>query len=93
MQHSYADVTNMLMASLQNQAGKYVAPTSESFKTAVASFKAELDPLQAADPTNTEAYPILTVPWLLLRTDYDDEKTETLKSGLRSQRERRAACS
>jgi phosphate transport system substrate-binding protein len=83
VQYSYAHVTNMQMASLQNQAGEFVAPTSESFKSAVESFRAELDPLQAADPTSPEAYPILTLSWLLLRKDYDDDKAEALKKVLR----------
>jgi phosphate transport system substrate-binding protein len=83
VQYSYAHVTSMQMASLQNQAGEFVAPNSESFEAAVESFKAELDPLHSADPTNPAAYPILTLSWLLLREDYDDDKAESLKQVLR----------
>jgi len=83
VQYSYAHVTNMQMASLQNQSGEFIAPTSKSFKAAVESFKAELDPREGADPTSPEAYPILTLSWLLLRKDYDDEKAEALKKVLR----------
>jgi phosphate transport system substrate-binding protein len=83
VQYSYAQLTKMQMASLQNQAGEYVAPNSESFKAAVESFKARLDPLDAADPTAPEAYPILTLSWMLVRQDYEDEKAEALKDVLR----------
>jgi phosphate transport system substrate-binding protein len=83
VQYYYADMSNMQMASLQNQAGEFVAPNSESFKAAVESFKATLDPLQAADPTAPEAYPILALSWMLLRREYEDSKTtETLKDVL-----------
>jgi phosphate transport system substrate-binding protein len=83
VQYSYAKLTNMQMASLQNQAGEYVSASSSSFKAAVESFKAKLDPLDAADPTAPEAYPILSLSWMLLRKEYADaEKTEAMKNVL-----------
>lgn len=59
------------------------AKTAQADQAAIESFKAKLDPLQAADPTSPEAYPILTPSWLLLRKDYDDKTADALKKVLR----------
>jgi phosphate transport system substrate-binding protein len=71
------------MASLQNQVGDFVAPNSESFKTALESFKAELDPSNVADPRGAGSYPILTLSWLITRKDQDPEKAQALKDVVR----------
>ena len=82
VQYSYAHLTKMQMASMQNRAGEFIAPNSESFEAAVRSFKADLDPTHAADPVNPDAYPILSLSWMILRRDYADNKAEVLKDVL-----------
>lgn len=86
VQYSYAHLTKMQMASMQNRAGEFIAPSSESFDAAVRSFKADLDPTHAADPVNPDAYPILSLSWMILRRDYADNKAEVLKDVLRDRK-------
>lgn len=84
MQYSYAHLTKMPMATLENHAGEYVAPNSESFNAAVAAFKAKLDPMadRRTDPDPHDAYPILELSWWLVRSKYTDPKTgELLQTG------------
>jgi phosphate transport system substrate-binding protein len=83
VQYSYGHLTNMQMASLQNQAGEFVAPRSESFAAAVQSFRAELDLSHVADPRGPGSYPILTLSWLIARKDYPDAKAEALRDVVR----------
>jgi phosphate transport system substrate-binding protein len=84
VQYAYAHLTDMQMASLQNQAGEYVPPRSASFRAAVKSFREELDLTQLADPRGPGAYPILTLSWLIAKRDYDDDrKAKALKDVIR----------
>lgn len=84
VQYAYAHLTDLQMASLQNQAGEFISPNSESFKAAVESFKAELDPLNIADPRSPGAYPILSLSWLITRKNQEDaEKAKALKDVVR----------
>lgn len=83
VQYAYASLTNLQMASLQNQAGEFVAPGSESFKAAVESFKADLDPLNISDPRSPGAYPIISLSWLIARKSQQSEKAQALKDVLR----------
>lgn len=84
VQYAYAYLTNMQIASLQNQSGQFVSANSESFRAAVASFRADLDLTHVADPRGSAAYPILTISWLIARKDYeDDKKAEVLRDVLR----------
>lgn len=86
VQYSYAHLTGMAMATLQNQAGEFVAPNSESFLAAVASFRSKLDPKadDISDPIAADAYPILALSWLLMRKEYKDpRKVEALQNILR----------
>ncbi len=83
VQYAYAHLTDIPVASLQNQAGEFVPPSSESFRAAVESFKAKLDNPNVADPRGPESYPILTLSWLIARKDYSDEKAEALKDVIR----------
>ena len=72
-QYAYAYNSNLSMAILQNKTGQFVAPNDESFKAAVASFRAEMDPKNLEDPQGTDSYPILTLSWLVVRKDLADE--------------------
>jgi phosphate transport system substrate-binding protein len=84
VQYAYAHLTDMQMASLQNQAGEYVAPRSESFRAAVESFRAVIDLSEVSDPRAAGAYPVLTVSWLIAKRNYGDpRKSEALKDVIR----------
>lgn len=83
VQFAYAHLTNMQMASVQNQAGGFVPPNGEAFRAAVESFRAELDLSQVADPRGAGSYPILTLSWLIARRDYEDPKAEALTEVIR----------
>jgi len=82
VEFGYAQQTGMPMALLENKSGKYIKPSLESGKSALAGV--ELPPnLRAwiADPAGADAYPIVTYTWLLCYKKYDDPKiADTLKS-------------
>ena len=59
------------MATLQNQAGKFVAPTQDSGAAALASVELPAN-LRAfiTDPAGDGSYPIVTFTWWLCHTQY-----------------------
>jgi phosphate transport system substrate-binding protein len=59
------------MATLENQAGKYVEPTPESGSAALAQVPLP-DNLRAfiTDPAGDTSYPIVTYTWWLVHSDY-----------------------
>ncbi|MBK5966977.1 phosphate ABC transporter substrate-binding protein PstS [Thiocystis minor] len=79
LQYSYAYLTNMTMALLQNRAGEYVAPDGDSFRAAIESFRANMDLSEIADPTGDGSYPILSLSWLVLRKDYPDDRARVIR--------------
>lgn len=99
LQYSYAHLTNMAMASVQNQAGSFVPPNSETFHAAVESFRSDLDltrvavdlsrtadPLDlthVANPRGPGSYPVLTLSWLVARRSYEEEKERAMVDVLR----------
>jgi phosphate transport system substrate-binding protein len=83
VQYGYAHLGDMQVASLQNQAGEFIAPSSDSFRAAVESFRAGLDRDQVADPRGAASYPILTVSWLIARKSYDHKKAEAMRAVVR----------
>ena len=61
-----------------------MAPNDESFKAAVASFRAEMDPKNVEDPQDADSYPILTLSWLVIRKDLADKaKLKALREVVR----------
>ncbi len=71
VEYGYALKTGLAMATLQNQAGKFVAPTPDSGSTALA--QVDLPPNLRAfvtDPTGDGSYPIVTFTWWLCHTKY-----------------------
>jgi len=73
VEYSYAKKLDMPTAAIENQAGNFVKPSTESAKVGLS--EAELpDDLRifVPDPTPTDAYPIVTYTWLLLYETYDD---------------------
>jgi phosphate transport system substrate-binding protein len=83
-QYPYAQNSNISMATLQNKDGQFVAPNDASFKAAIESFRAELDLKNLQDPHGAAAYPILTLSWLVIRKDIDDQaKQKALREVIR----------
>lgn len=77
VQYTYASVTGIPMAELQNNTGAYVAPERKSFEAAVKSYKAKIDPNVISDPSEVTAYPILTLSWIIIRKEYADPRKGT----------------
>jgi phosphate transport system substrate-binding protein len=71
VEYGYAQSIKLPMATLENQAGKFVAPTPESGSAALGS--AELPPNLRAfitDPPGDGSYPIVTYTWWLVHSTY-----------------------
>lgn len=84
IEFAYAVLSKQAMASLENKAGKFVAPTLESAAASLASvelpadFRAWVD-----DPTGEGSYPIVTYTWILTKKKYEDPaKAEAIKKVL-----------
>jgi phosphate transport system substrate-binding protein len=71
----YAQKFGLQMATLQNKASKFVAPSADSGGLALSARVAlvkQLD-LSAADPATSGAYPIPSYSWVLLYPHYRDK--------------------
>lgn len=79
IQYAYAHLTNMKAAVLQNRKGEYVPANGETFRSAVESFRADMDLTAIADPKGDASYPILSLSWLILRKDYPDDKAAVIR--------------
>jgi phosphate transport system substrate-binding protein len=78
---SYAKENNLKVATLKNKAGEFIEPTPESAAKALDGIKLD-DKLVASvpDPAQKDAYPIVSLTYLLLYEQYADaQKGETLK--------------
>jgi phosphate transport system substrate-binding protein len=71
VEYGYAQQTGLPMATLQNKAGKFVAPTPESGSAALAQVPLP-ENLRAfiTDPDGDGSYPIVTYTWWLVHSDY-----------------------
>jgi phosphate transport system substrate-binding protein len=80
----YAELVDLPMATLENQAGEYVRPTEENVRTALAEAKFnKVLGATIADPKGKHAYPIVTFTWLVCRKKYADPRIgEKLKAVL-----------
>jgi phosphate transport system substrate-binding protein len=82
IEYGYAKSNSLPMATLQNKAGKFVAPSSASGAAALAS--AELPAnlrVFITDPTGDASYPIVTYTWWLVHTTYDKAgEADTIKA-------------
>ncbi len=80
-EYSFAKQNGLEMATLQNKAGEFVAPTPESAAKALSGVKMPEDfSLSVPDPEAKEAYPIVSLTWLLFYTKYEDAaKADALK--------------
>jgi phosphate transport system substrate-binding protein len=73
VEYAFAVSSKMAMAEVENKAGKFVAPTLEASKKALAAVKLP-DDMRAwvTDPEGEDAYPIVTYTWILAKKKYDD---------------------
>ena len=73
IEYGYAKQQNIPTASLENKAGKYIAPTSESASKALGAVTLP-ENLRAfiTDPEGEESYPIVTYSWILAYQNYDN---------------------
>ena len=77
VEYGFATRLGLPMALLENRAGTYVAPSSESGVEALAETVAEMpDNLRmfVGDPAGAGSYPIVTYTWLLLLASYGDAR-------------------
>jgi phosphate transport system substrate-binding protein len=73
MEYGFATKGNLSMASLENKAGKFVAPSNESGSATLS--QVELPPNLRAfitDPPGEASYPLVTYSWMLLYKKYDN---------------------
>ena len=82
IEYGYAKQQDISTATLENKAGNYVEPSSESAAQALSA--AELpENLRAfvTDPEGENSYPIVTYTWLLAYENYDNpQKLEAFKN-------------
>lgn len=83
IEYGFALQLNLPMATLQNKAGQFVAPTPQSGAVALASTAdVALDKLDesTANPGGDKAYPIVTYSWFLLYRNYSAERGRALSA-------------
>jgi phosphate transport system substrate-binding protein len=82
IEYGYAKLSGLPMAAYENKAGKFVKPGAASGAAALAGAKLPGHMrLFIPDPPRADAYPIVTMTWVLVRQEYDDEKVaRTLKA-------------
>ncbi|VEP12380.1 phosphate transporter subunit; periplasmic-binding component of ABC superfamily [Hyella patelloides LEGE 07179] len=81
IEYGYAKQQEIPTASLENQAGNYIAPSSESASQALSAATLP-ENLRAfvTDPEGEDSYPIVTYTWILAYENYDDpEKLNAFK--------------
>lgn len=73
IEYGYAKQQNIPSATLENKAGEYVAPSSESASSALGAATLP-ENLRAfvSDPEGADSYPIVTYTWLLAYQNYSD---------------------
>lgn len=73
IEYGYAKQQEIPTATLENKAGKYVAPSEESAANALGATTLP-ENLRAfvSDPEGEESYPIVTYTWILAYENYDD---------------------
>jgi phosphate transport system substrate-binding protein len=83
IEYGYAHSQNMSVATLQNKAGNFVAPTTASAMAALASAELPTDFIAwVSDPEAPDAYPIVTYTWMLLYKKYDNKEKRDALVGL-----------
>lgn len=77
IEYGYAALNNIPMATIENKAGEFVAPSTDSAMSTLAQVKLP-ENLRAfiTDPEGDLSYPITSYTWLLVYEDGYDEVTE-----------------
>jgi phosphate transport system substrate-binding protein len=77
----FAQKLGLEAAALENKAGNYIVPSFESATAAMAAAELPDDlRLFLPDPEGTESYPIVTLSWVLLYSNYaDSKKSEVIR--------------
>jgi phosphate transport system substrate-binding protein len=70
VEYGFAQRLGLAMATLENQAGRFVEPTPESGQSALLTAEDE----SIIDPEGESSYPLVTFSWLLLYKKYSDPK-------------------
>src|SRR5262249_28346531 len=85
MEYGYAKLSGLPMVAYQNKVGKFVKPSAASGAAALAGAKLPANfRLFVPDPAGQEAYPIVTMTWVLVRKQYEDDKVARgLKAALK----------
>ncbi|MEW6492519.1 MAG: phosphate ABC transporter substrate-binding protein PstS [Cyanobacteriota bacterium] len=73
VEYGYAKNNNLKVATLENKAGKFVAPTDEAASKTLEAVELP-ENLRAfiSDPEGGEAYPIVSYTWILAHQKYSD---------------------
>ena len=73
VEFGFAKNQGLTMATLENKAGKYVAPSDEAASKALGAIELP-ENLRAfiTDPEGNESYPIVTFTWILAYKKYDN---------------------
>lgn len=81
IEYGYAAGQKVPMVAIENKAGKFVKPTIESAKAALAAVQLPADLVAwLPDPDGDASYPVVTFTWMLFYKQYDDEnKLKALK--------------
>jgi phosphate transport system substrate-binding protein len=81
VEYTFAKLAKVNMASIQNKAGKFVAPTDGTGSAALANAKIPADMrVWLSDPEGEQSYPIATYTWMLFYKKYKDpKKAESLR--------------
>jgi phosphate transport system substrate-binding protein len=85
IEYGYAVLAKLRMASLENNAGKFIEPTIASAQASLASVDMP-DDLVAwlPDPPGDQSYPIVTYTWIIAYRKYaDPNKAQVLKDVLK----------
>ncbi|MGG6265547.1 phosphate ABC transporter substrate-binding protein PstS [Leptolyngbya sp. AN03gr2] len=85
VEYSYATQNKLNIATLENRAGQYVAPSPESAARALEGQQApESFVLLVPDPADQQAYPIVGLTWMLLYRRYENSaKIESIQDFVR----------
>ena len=75
VEYGYAKSQNLTFANLENKSGKFVAASTASGQAALASVSLPDNLIAwASDPTDPQAYPIVTYTWMIFYRKYPDAK-------------------
>ncbi len=82
IEYGYAKSQNLPIAILENKAGSFVAPTTESAVAALASGEMPPDLIAwVSDPEGKDAYPIVTYTWMMFYKNYENKaKAKALRA-------------